>query len=281
MFVEGPLKFDEAAEVVGACMDNFAEVAETLPEATGTLVLSISVTAGGAVDNISFLTDTLVPRPWEYVPGSTYTDSESDVSESDVSEEEVSSSDQRTRNDGKRNRNRSRRSKSSSAGSRGSGYESGMDSGGSGLDSFDSRDGSSASDTDSHFHTGKGFDSMDSQGSSSEGMYSDDDPIEYIDGSATDSYSSGEGMYSGGESLYSEDEAGYSDSDSAYSPSMDSDVSSDGEDMFSSADEGGKEVSEEVAVRRKLKRAAVKCFREGEYPAKRSGSVVTMPLLFE
>ena len=146
-----------------------------------------------------------------------------------------------------------------------------MDSGGSGFDSYDSRDGS---DTDSHFHTGKTFDSMDSQGSSSEGMYSDDDPIEYIDGSATDSYSSGEGMYS-------EDEAGYSDCDEASSPSMDSDVSSDGEDMFSSADEGGKDVSEEVAVRRKLKRAAAKCFREGEYPAKSSGSVVTMPLLFE
>lgn len=68
MFVEGALEFEEAADVVSACMDQFAEVAETLPEATGTLVLRISVTADGTVDNITFQTDTLVPRPWECGP---------------------------------------------------------------------------------------------------------------------------------------------------------------------------------------------------------------------
>jgi hypothetical protein len=68
MFVEGALEFDEAADVVSECMDAFTEMTHTLPEATGTLVLRIAVNASGNVDAVTFLTDTLVPRPWECAP---------------------------------------------------------------------------------------------------------------------------------------------------------------------------------------------------------------------
>ena len=202
MFVEGPLKFQEAADVVSKCMEDFAEAAETLPEATGTLVLRIFVTAGGTVDSVSFLTDTLVPRPWECHP--------------DLAEQEQRRSRRRTKwqpqdDDDGESRNRWR--VAGSGGRGGSAYDS-AGSGGSGFDSFDSLDGS---DVDS---SGRSFDSMDSRGSSvedtqseDEGMYSDDDPIEYIDGSGTDRYSSGESVYSSDESMYSEDEdMGNSDS---------------------------------------------------------------------
>ncbi|NJR41662.1 MAG: hypothetical protein HC767_02335 [Akkermansiaceae bacterium] len=67
--MEGALEYEEAADAVSECMDEFAEVAETLPEATGTLVLRIDVAAEGTVSGVAFSTDTLVPRPWSCVPG--------------------------------------------------------------------------------------------------------------------------------------------------------------------------------------------------------------------
>lgn len=90
MFVEGALSYDDATEVVNECMDHFAEAAEGLPEATGTLVLRISVAPSGTVQNIIILTDTLVPRPWECGPRNAFETSESGSSQEE-SEQDLSS----------------------------------------------------------------------------------------------------------------------------------------------------------------------------------------------
>lgn len=65
MFVEGALSYEEAKEAVLACTDVFSDVAQKLPEATGTLTLRITVEAAGDVSDVALLTDTLVARPWD------------------------------------------------------------------------------------------------------------------------------------------------------------------------------------------------------------------------
>lgn len=65
MFVEGELSYEEAKAAVLAGTDIFSEVAQKLPEATGTLTLRITVAASGAVERVALLADTLVPRPWD------------------------------------------------------------------------------------------------------------------------------------------------------------------------------------------------------------------------
>jgi hypothetical protein len=64
MFVEGGLTFEQASEAVNACMEDFSAAAETLPEATGTLVFALSISPLGAVTEATILSNTLVIRPW-------------------------------------------------------------------------------------------------------------------------------------------------------------------------------------------------------------------------
>jgi hypothetical protein len=64
MFVEGSLTFEQARDAVNACMADFSALAESLPEATGTLVFTLSIAPLGFVTNTSILTNTLVMRPW-------------------------------------------------------------------------------------------------------------------------------------------------------------------------------------------------------------------------
>jgi hypothetical protein len=68
MCVEGALGFGEDMDVASACTDAFMEMMPTLPEATGTLVLRVVVNASGNFNAVTFLTDTLVSRPWELAP---------------------------------------------------------------------------------------------------------------------------------------------------------------------------------------------------------------------
>lgn len=65
MIVEGALSAEAVAETLGEGAERLAEQLNVLPEATGTLVVRITVAKEGFVKDVEFLTDTVVARPWD------------------------------------------------------------------------------------------------------------------------------------------------------------------------------------------------------------------------
>jgi hypothetical protein len=89
MFVEGALDVEEVERPIMEALDCFRERADTLPAATGTLVLRLAVAASGRVHSLSFLTDTLMPRAPASAPlatpgADTSTDTSADVCTRDL-----------------------------------------------------------------------------------------------------------------------------------------------------------------------------------------------------
>lgn len=65
MMVQGALPFEAAEEAINEGMQNMMVHLAELPEATGTLVVRLTVSKTGEVSDLEFLTDTLVARPWD------------------------------------------------------------------------------------------------------------------------------------------------------------------------------------------------------------------------